>query len=58
MTCFLCQKPITARQKVEHHHPIYKRRGGKQTSLLTRDVTAITTPSKVISRRGASERPQ
>jgi hypothetical protein len=28
MTCYLCRKPITARQQVEHHHPIYKSRGG------------------------------
>ena len=32
MTCYLCQKPITASQKVEHHHPIYKSRGGTQTA--------------------------
>ena len=32
MTCFLCTQPITARQKVEYHHPIYKSRGGKKTA--------------------------
>ena len=28
MKCFLCQQPITARQAVEYHHPIYKSKGG------------------------------
>jgi len=28
MTCYLCQQPITTRQAVEYHHPIYKSRGG------------------------------
>ncbi|HEX5733366.1 MAG TPA: hypothetical protein VF131_11080 [Blastocatellia bacterium] len=32
MICYLCQKPITAQDEVEHHHPIYKSRGGKQTA--------------------------
>ena len=32
MICYLCQKPITAQDDVEHHHPIYKSRGGKHTS--------------------------
>jgi hypothetical protein len=32
MNCYLCREPITARQKVEYHHPIYKSRGGKQTA--------------------------
>lgn len=32
MTCYLCTRPITTRQKVEYHHPIYKSRGGKRTA--------------------------
>jgi hypothetical protein len=32
MTCYLCTRPITARQRVEYHHPIYKSRGGKKTA--------------------------
>jgi len=32
MTCHICEKPITERQTVENHHPIYKSRGGKQTA--------------------------
>src|SRR5689334_7345216 len=32
MTCHLCTKPITARQQVEFHHPVYKSRGGTQTA--------------------------
>ena len=32
MTCQICTKPITARQQVEYHHPVYKSRGGRQTA--------------------------
>lgn len=32
MTCHTCEKPITERQKVEYHHPIYKSSGGTQTA--------------------------
>ena len=32
MICYLCHKPITARQKVEQHHPIYKSKGGTYTA--------------------------
>jgi hypothetical protein len=32
MTCYLCTKPISARQQVEYHHPIYRSRGGKRTA--------------------------
>ena len=32
MNCFLCSQPITAQDEVEHHHPIYKSRGGRQTA--------------------------
>jgi hypothetical protein len=32
MTCHICEKPITERQRVENHHPIYKSRGGTQTA--------------------------
>ena len=28
MRCFLCRKPITAKDDVEYHHPIYKSNGG------------------------------
>ena len=28
MTCYLCTQPISTRQKVERHHPIYKSKGG------------------------------
>ena len=29
--CYLCQKPITAQDEIEYHHPIYKSRGGVET---------------------------
>ena len=32
MTCYLCTQPITERDEVEHHHPIYKSRGGIETA--------------------------
>jgi hypothetical protein len=32
MTCHLCAQPISPRQKVENHHPIYKSKGGRQTT--------------------------
>jgi len=32
MTCHLCTKPITTRQQIEYHHPVYKSRGGKETA--------------------------
>ena len=32
MTCHLCQQPISSRQKVEYHHPVYKSKGGKATA--------------------------
>lgn len=32
MTCHLCSQPISPRQKIENHHPIYKSRGGRQTA--------------------------
>ncbi len=34
MTCYLCQSPITTRQQVEYHHPVYKSRGGTQTAPI------------------------
>lgn len=37
MTCYLCTKPISPRQKVEHHHPIYKSGGGTQTAPCHRN---------------------
>ena len=33
MICFLCNQPITARQAVELHHPVYKSRGGTTVAL-------------------------
>jgi hypothetical protein len=30
MICYLCKQAITASQQIEHHHPIYKSRGGTQ----------------------------
>ena len=32
MTCYLCTQPISTRQKVERHHPIYKSKGGIHTT--------------------------
>jgi len=32
MTCYLCQKAITAKQPIEFHHPVYKSKGGTQTA--------------------------
>ena len=32
MTCYLCTKPITSRQKVDYHHPVYKSKGGTETA--------------------------
>lgn len=32
MTCFLCTQPISRRQRVEYHHPVYRSRGGKATA--------------------------
>ena len=32
MTCYLCQKAISAKQQLEFHHPVYKSRGGTQTA--------------------------
>ena len=32
MTCYLCTQPISARQKVDNHHPIYKSKGGTHTA--------------------------
>ena len=30
--CYLCQKPITAQDKIEYHHPTYKSRGGVEVA--------------------------
>jgi hypothetical protein len=32
MTCYLCQKAINAKQRIEFHHPVYKSRGGTKTA--------------------------
>lgn len=32
VSCYLCQQPIRSSQQVEHHHPIYKSRGGTTTA--------------------------
>jgi hypothetical protein len=32
MICCLCKQAITASQEIEHHHPIYKSRGGTETA--------------------------
>ena len=32
MTCYLCLKHITQKQRMEFHHPVYKSRGGTQTA--------------------------
>ena len=32
MNCHICHQPITASDKVEYHHPIYKSRGGTETA--------------------------
>lgn len=37
MTCYLCQRPITAKQQVEHHHPTYRSRGGTETAPTHRE---------------------
>jgi hypothetical protein len=32
MRCFLCTQPISPRQQVEYHHPIYKSQSGKKVA--------------------------
>lgn len=32
MTCHICTKPISARQRIEYHHPVYRSRGGRETA--------------------------
>jgi sterol desaturase/sphingolipid hydroxylase (fatty acid hydroxylase superfamily) len=32
MICYLCKQAITTNQQIEHHHPIYKSRGGTETA--------------------------
>lgn len=31
MNCYLCNGPIAHGQRVEHHHPVYRSKGGAET---------------------------